>query len=306
MRRTSTALAAAALALALAGGLSACASDPDPSPSESSSAPADTAADTAALGEVTVQGDLGSEPTITLPSTPFTVSSVVARLVQDGDGEALEDGQLMSVYVMAVNGKDGTTAASNYEAGPEPMLVGGTQIDQLDTALDGAHVGARALLAADNGDDTLVYSVEVAGLIPNRATGEPVPPVEGLPTVTLDDSGKPSITPASGDAPTELVAQPLLKGDGAEVQTGQQVVVNYTGWLWDGTQFDSSWDKGQPFPFTVGQGVIQGWSEGVTGQTVGSQVLLVIPPDKGYGDQANGSIPANSTLVFVVDILAAQ
>jgi len=306
VRRTSTALAAAALALALAGGLSACASDPDPSPSESSSAPADTAADTAALGEVTVQGDLGSEPTITLPSTPFTVSSVVARLVQDGDGEALEDGQLMSVYVMAVNGKDGTTAASNYEAGPEPMLVGGTQIDQLDTALDGAHVGARALLAADNGDDTLVYSVEVAGLIPNRATGEPVPPVEGLPTVTLDDSGKPSITPASGDAPTELVAQPLLKGDGAEVQTGQQVVVNYTGWLWDGTQFDSSWDKGQPFPFTVGQGVIQGWSEGVTGQTVGSQVLLVIPPDKGYGDQANGSIPANSTLVFVVDILAAQ
>ena len=67
--------------------------------------------------------------------------------------------------------------------------------------------------------------------------------------------------------------------------------MNYTGWLWDGTQFDSSWDRGEPATFAL-TGVIAGWTQGLVGQTVGSQVLLVIPPDLGYGDQASETIPA--------------
>ena len=84
-------------------------------------------------------------------------------------------------------------------------------------------------------------------------------------------------------------------------------VVKYTGWTTDGKQFDSSWDKNTTFDADVSSSgqIIQGWKDGLIGQTVGSQVLLVIPPDKGYGNKASGSIPANSTLVFVVDILAA-
>ena len=97
------------------------------------------------------------------------------------------------------------------------------------------------------------------------------------------------------------------KGSGPAVTAGQTVVVKYTGWLWDGTQFDSSWDAGTTFPVSdIGSAsVIDGWNEGLVGLNVGSQVLLVVPPDKGYGDTANGSIPASSTLVFVVDVLAA-
>jgi peptidylprolyl isomerase len=105
------------------------------------------------------------------------------------------------------------------------------------------------------------------------------------------------------------VVQPLIEGTGAAVEEGQSVVVKYTGWLTDGTQFDSSWDREAPddvltFQAGVG-GVIQGWDDGIVGQKVGSRVLLVVPSDLGYGEDGSGSIPANATLIFVVDILAA-
>ena len=101
-----------------------------------------------------------------------------------------------------------------------------------------------------------------------------------------------------------LVSQDLIKGKGAEVKDTQTVVAHYTGWLLDGTQFDSSWDRGTPSSFSLDE-VIAGWKQGLAGHTVGSHVLLVVPPDLGYGNKDSGKIPANSTLVFVVDILAA-
>jgi len=124
-------------------------------------------------------------------------------------------------------------------------------------------------------------------------------------------------TPAGGDTfamPQETQSTPsgLLyavdqPGTGAEAQAGQRVTVHYTGWLTDGTKFDSSRDRGQPFDFALGQGeVIQGWDEGVAGMTVGEKRTLVVPPALGYGEQANGPIPANSTLVFKVELLGVQ
>jgi FKBP-type peptidyl-prolyl cis-trans isomerase len=80
-------------------------------------------------------------------------------------------------------------------------------------------------------------------------------------------------------------------------------VIHYTGALWaDQTIFDSSWEKGVPAVFAA-DGIVPGLSEALVGQQVGSQILVVIPPELGYGDQANAAVPANSTLVFVVDIL---
>ncbi len=102
------------------------------------------------------------------------------------------------------------------------------------------------------------------------------------------------------------MAQTLIKGDGPAVAANDVITVQYSGWLWDGTAFDSSWTNGTPFQTQIGtKSVIEGWDKGLIGQTVGSQVLLVIPPSLGYGDQESGTIPANSTLIFVVDILAA-
>jgi FKBP-type peptidyl-prolyl cis-trans isomerase FkpA len=94
-------------------------------------------------------------------------------------------------------------------------------------------------------------------------------------------------------------------GTGTEAQAGKTVSVHYTGWLLDGTKFDSSKDRNQPFSFPLGGGqVIKGWDEGVAGMKVGGKRTLVIPPDLGYGARgAGGVIPPNATLKFEVELL---
>lgn len=96
----------------------------------------------------------------------------------------------------------------------------------------------------------------------------------------------------------------IVVGEGAEIQNGQTAVVHYVGTLTNGTQFDSSRDRGTPFEFVLGTGnVIQGWHEGVAGMRVGGKRKLTIPPSLGYGNMAQGDIPANSTLVFEIELL---
>ena len=104
-----------------------------------------------------------------------------------------------------------------------------------------------------------------------------------------------------------LMYEDVREGTGEEVTTGQIVTVHYTGWLTDGTRFDSSRD-GQPFQTPIGVGqVIRGWDEGIAGMRVGGQRKLVIPPELGYGERgAGGVIPPNATLVFDVELLAVR
>lgn len=102
-----------------------------------------------------------------------------------------------------------------------------------------------------------------------------------------------------------LQYQDVTVGNGAEASQGQVAVVHYTGWLTDGTKFDSSRDGGQPFSFPIGAGrVIPGWDEGVAGMKVGGRRKLVIPANLGYGDMgAPPVIPPGATLVFDVELL---
>lgn len=103
-----------------------------------------------------------------------------------------------------------------------------------------------------------------------------------------------------------LLAEDVVVGKGAEAKTGKLVKVHYTGWLKDGgKKFDSSVDRGQPFEFPLGTGmVIKGWEEGVAGMKVGGKRKLTIPPEKGYGAQgAGGAIPPNATLLFDIELL---
>ena len=103
----------------------------------------------------------------------------------------------------------------------------------------------------------------------------------------------------------ELIIEDLVVGQGVEAKEGNVITVNYTGWLENGTQFDSSLAPGRdPLVITLGAGqVIQGWDEGIPGMKVGGKRRLTIPPHLGYGNQAVGAIPANSTLIFEVDLL---
>lgn len=113
----------------------------------------------------------------------------------------------------------------------------------------------------------------------------------------------PAITTASG-----LVIEDISVGEGAEAGVGQTVSVHYTGWLTDGTKFDSSKDRNEPFEFPLAaRWVIAGWDEGVQGMKIGGTRKLTIPPELGYGARgAGGVIPPNATLVFEVELLAIQ
>ena len=104
-----------------------------------------------------------------------------------------------------------------------------------------------------------------------------------------------------------LQIQEEIMGTGAEAAAGKLVTVNYTGTFTDGKKFDSSYDRGEPFPFVLGAGkVIQGWDEGVAGMKVGGKRKLIVPPELGYGSQDYGPIPGNSTLIFEVELLNVQ
>ena len=125
-----------------------------------------------------------------------------------------------------------------------------------------------------------------------------------FPDVTGDDS--PVIAAGKGSEPTDKVLVKTLKqGDGALVCPGATIKANYVGTLWDGTVFDSSYKRGEPSEFSLDQ-VVKGWTYGLAHTHVGDRVELIIPASLGYGNQARGNIPANSTLVFVVDVLGAS
>jgi peptidylprolyl isomerase len=125
----------------------------------------------------------------------------------------------------------------------------------------------------------------------------------------------PAINETKVTAPKETTLNSGLKmidskeGQGEAVKTGNTISVHYTGWLYEngnrGRKFDSSVDRGQPFNFTVGQGVIKGWSEGVVGMKPGGKRELIIPPDLAYGPggAGNGIIPPNATLDFEIELL---
>ena len=107
------------------------------------------------------------------------------------------------------------------------------------------------------------------------------------------------------DQPQELKIEDLRLGTGAEAVNGKTVTVNYSGTLTSGTKFDSSYDRGTPFSFTLGAGeVIKGWDLGVAGMKVGGKRKLTIPSDLGYGSRGAGAdIPPNATLIFEVELL---
>lgn len=124
--------------------------------------------------------------------------------------------------------------------------------------------------------------------------------------VTIPNPNKPKVEVPDGPAPTALKIDDLKVGSGVAVKAGDEVEVHYVGVLFSNKeQFDASWDRGTPFKFTVGQGgVIKGWDQGLLGMKVGGQRRLIIPPDLAYGPGGQGSIPPNSTLVFVIDLLS--
>nr|WP_306255052.1 FKBP-type peptidyl-prolyl cis-trans isomerase [Ornithinimicrobium cryptoxanthini] len=262
----------------------------------------------------------------------MSVAETSVQEIEAGEGETTTAEQDVELRYLAVNGTTGEEILSTFPT-DETVVMSLSNPNLLPGFLNGL-VGTKpgqsmilamspqdAFGAAGNAqlgigpNDTVIFYVEVVKATTplTQAEGEAVEPVEGLPTVEADGTSPATITiPEGEEPPSELVVQPLIKGEGAEIQAGQQVRMQYTGVQWsDGELFDTSLQEGrEAFETVIGAGqVIQGWDEGLVGQTVGSRVLLVIPPAMGYGaaqEDGPGYELKDETLVFVVDILAAQ
>ncbi len=149
----------------------------------------------------------------------------------------------------------------------------------------------------------------VAGILIARGGGSDSGSGDSGSGDLTDLSSKPKVEVPSGPPPQQLQTKDLVTGDGAEAKSGDTVKVQYVGVVYEtGKEFDASWDRGQPFSFKLGGGqVIPGWDQGVEGMRVGGRRELIIPPDLGYGAAgAPPSIPPNSTLIFIVDLLAVN
>jgi peptidylprolyl isomerase len=171
---------------------------------------------------------------------------------------------------------------------------------------------ATAVLVAGCGSSANSSSIGVGQENPNAAAEIAKSSTSSTATTgTTPTSGplstEPTVTPPKGPAPTKLVTKDLIVGTGPEAKAGESVTVNYVGVLYkNGKTFDASWKRSEPFTFTLGEGkVIPGWDQGVVGMKVGGRRELIIPAPLAYGAQGSPpTIPPNSALVFVVDLLS--
>ena len=298
-------LLGAMTALALCLGLSACGGE-----SDGGGHSGDT------MQGVSASGKPGSKPDISF-KTPFKVENQTHQVIQEGNGEVIRDGDRVCTRSLALDAKTGKVINSTWDkSSPEcSIVISRKSIPAYYDTFKGLKVNSTVAVGIDESGsgnsqatDSYIMALTFVSRSKNltRAQGQKVTDLPSdLPRISLDDKGKPSLDLNGYKPKAGLVVQPLIKGRGAKVGEHQSVSANYTGWLAsDGKQFDSSWDRGQASDFSLDQ-VVKGWQQGLAGQTVGSQVLLVIPPELGYGSQKQQSIPANSTLIFVVDILAA-
>lgn len=310
-------------ALALAGvalSLVACSSGGN----ESSDSDCKAAAPGASSAKVDVSGG-AADPKVDFPS-PLTAKTTERTVIDAGKGDVAVDGSSVTVNILGYNGTSGE-AIKELSSQDAKLQLDENLIPGLVSAIKCSSPGARVAAVIPPADafqdqgseaigvgpkDSIVLVIDVAEVAKpvkalEKADGKDQAAPEGFPTVELAENGAPTVTIPATDPPTELQIAALKKGDGTEVTDGDTVTVHYTGVVYGtGETFDSSWD-GEPATFPT-DGVIPGFSKALVGQKVGSQVIAVIPPAEGYGDQVpqGATFGPTDTLVFVVDILATQ
>lgn len=316
-----SALVGPALAAAV---LTGCSND------DSTANPSETATDVATdakatvsdINKLQVSAKPGSSMAVTYDGV-FGTKTFSRKVLTKGSGAAAAVGNVVEVRYSAVNGRNKKVVDETKNNTPATFALSKSQLTGLTDTLKGLPAGSRVLSVVPpaklfstkgneagtiTGTDTVIFVMDVLGVKPARATGTKVAPKAGLPTVQLAANGSPTISVPKTKAPTKLVSQNLIQGNGAAVKSTDTVFAQYRGVIWaTGKEFDSSWKRGEPTSFSL-DGVIPGWTKGLTGKKVGSQVLLVVPPADGYGAEGrpDGGIKGTDTLVFVVDILATS
>ena len=283
-----------------------------------------------ANASVSATGKFGTAPKVTIPKEKASSTLAVKTLVQGKGAPITKSNLFLSNFTIYVwSGKTNKLLDSTYSSSPQVLPA--SLLPGIESAVTGKKLGSRVLAVIPpkqgygtsgnselgvTGTDTLVFVIDLiqkynSGTV--GATGTQTSSGGGsLPTVSATKNAAPTITiPKNVTAPKTLVSKTLIKGTGPVVTKGQDVVAQYTGVIWRTDKvFDSSWSRSLPYSFKIGANpsqVITGWDKGLVGQTVGSRVLLVIPPADGYGSagQSQAGIKGTDDLVFVVDIVGA-
>ncbi|HEU4756417.1 MAG TPA: FKBP-type peptidyl-prolyl cis-trans isomerase [Agromyces sp.] len=297
-------LALMATATALAVTLTGCTA-PAPEPEATAGASSDL---------VEVGGDFGERPRVDFP-TPVAPETTQCTEVIEGDGERLVEGQQALVGLAVYNGATGEDiqVIGFDDEDPVPVLLGANTLPGLSKGLSCASEGSRVVVVVPPADafgeegnaslgigaeDSLVVVFDVHEAFLARANGTPQVTRDGFPAVVTAPDGRPGIT-VPDEEPFETTEVEVLKqGHGEEVESGDQVLVHYTGVGWeDGTVLDSTWQQGGPTTIVVGEdAAAQGspaFAESLEGLTVGSQVGIAVPADEA----------GNPAAFYVVDIL---
>ena len=270
--------------------------------------------------KITVTGGYGKEPKVKVAS-PWAIDKTRAKVLEPGKGPVVGEGQSVEVNYYGVNGRTGKKFDESFSTGQPVAFSLAQVVPGFSKGLAGQRQGSRVLIAMPGEDgydpmggnpqagieagDTLIFVVDLVDVQLAGPEGSTVRPKEGLPTVT-DKGGKPEVTIPESAPPATLQVQPLIKGKGEKVGANDAITFNY---LW------VRWSDGKVLEETYGgksataelSGLLPGMVKGLTGQTVGSRMLLVIPPADGYPDgNATPSLKPGETLVIVVDLLFTQ
>lgn len=277
LRRAAAGVASAVLAVTL---LTACQEEvvPEPTPEPT----------------VEVAGDFGVRPTITVPEG-LNVAEPVSEVLIAGEGPEVAEGANLLLDYVAVDTVTGETVADTFSTLPELRTLTVDSLGEpLYDLLQGVTVGTRIERVELGTASRPNPHVLVVDVLPIRATGQSREPEAEMPAVSLDESGSPSVTVPAGDPPSTMRLAVLVKGDGAQVSTDQSVVLQLTAVRWsDGAVVDSTWGSA---PRAVAlSDLVPGLRGALLEQTVGSQLLAVVPPAEGN---------ETDTLIYVVDILA--
>jgi FKBP-type peptidyl-prolyl cis-trans isomerase len=284
---------------------------------------------------VAVSGTFNKAPAVTIPKQKASANLVITKPIK-GSGPAVQSGNsvLANVALYKWAGTSHTLVDSTYSTTGPQTLPAQMGLKGLASAFKGAHVGDRIVAvlppkdgygASGNpnlqitGTDTVVWVIDVLQQYSPTVSASGAHVTSGggsLPSVTAPPAGQaPVITVPKSAPPTKLTVTTLIKGTGPKLATGDTVVAQYVGSIWrTGKVFSSTWPSaqsptGMPYGFKLGGGVITGFSQGLTGVTVGSRVMLVIPPALGYGPaggQPSAGITKTDSLVFVIDVVGSR
>jgi peptidylprolyl isomerase len=280
------------------------------------------------IDAVNVTTEVGKVPTVEFATAPdgsdiksplASIKTAQTKIVRQGDGPAFTGDELVTIEYAVFSSTTGAQLTASKWDGTDSasQVFNSTTTKQYCDALSGATQGSVVAFALPTSTDDpqgSLFVLELKKVYLPHANGSANPPESGMPAVVLTPkTGQPGLVQPSFSAPTEFKRSTLISGKGEVLKIGDSITVHYAGWVWTedmGDPFDSSWlqsdpqTPASPATFTLDEtNLIPGFVKALDGIAVGSQVIAVMPPSDAYGEQGQGPIPANATLIFVIDVL---